>query len=130
MSETLEHPVRTFSFLSGDGDNTYGWEARNDEWVIPMIPKKMDEGYVFWIVRKTEERERQVRLKKASDTLPARSVIIRDEDARLLFEQGMIGVVARPVEGRSDQFVMERRARSAREAAENDTVAHRQGVGG
>lgn len=124
MSETMAPPIHTLSFLTGDGDNTYGWEATEDEWVIPMIQKKMDEGYVFWVVRRHPRGE--VRLRRAQDALPAREVIVKDDDARILFEQGRIGIVSQP----PTEAERERRATSAADAAANDTVAHRQPRGG
>jgi hypothetical protein len=125
MSDTM---TRTFSFLSGDGDNVYGWDPADSEWVIPMIQKKLDEGYTFWIVKGL--RQRQTKLRTAADARDLRSVIIKDPDARQLFEQGRIGIVARPVEGRDDEYRLERRAASAEEVAANDTVAHRAHRGG
>lgn len=119
---------RTLSFLSGAGDSTYGWEAKDDSWVVPMIQKKMDEGYTFWIVKKNPVRE--ARLRTAEEAKDTRHIIIKDADARILFEQGRIGIVTNTVAGRSDELVQERRARTAEEAASHDTVAHRQARGG
>lgn len=123
MSETLDRPIRTLSYLSGDGDNTYGWDAKDDQWVVPMIQKKMDEGYVFWIVRKDPIRE--VRLRTASEATATREIIIKDADARILFEQGRIGIASLTVGERTREAVRERRADSAEDAAAHDTVAHR-----
>jgi hypothetical protein len=120
--------VRTFTFLSGDGDNVYGWDAADNPWVIPMIQKKLDEGFTFWIVKQNQTRA--VRLRRADDAREIRSVTVKDPDARQLFEQGRIGIVARPVDGRDDEYRLERRARSAEEVADNDTVAHRPLRGG
>ena len=131
MSEALAQvasPIRTLSFLTGDGDTTYGWTADDDAWIIPMIQKKMDEGYVFWIVKRNPLRE--ARLRTADEAKETRSVVIKDADARQLFEQGRIGIVAQPVGERQEEMVRERRARNAQEAATNDTVAHRQARGG
>jgi hypothetical protein len=124
MSETMAPPIRTLSFLTGDGDNTYGWEEKDDEWVIPMIQKKMDEGYVFWIVRRPAEAA--VRLRQARDALPLRSILIKDDASRILFEQGRISMVSQD----SAEVVRERLATSAADAAANDTVAHRRPAGG
>lgn len=130
MLETATQPsdLRTLSFLTGDGDTTYGWTAADDAWVIPMIQKKMDEGYVFWIVRHNPLRE--ARLRTAAEAADSRSVIIKDADARQLFEQGRIGIVSQPVRDRQDQTTRERRAVTAEEAASSDTVAHRPARGG
>jgi hypothetical protein len=136
MSVTLDHResassdrvIRTCSFLSLDGDNTYGWDANDDQWVIPMIQKKMDEGYSFWIIRRGPTRE--VKLRTADEAKLTREIIIKDGDARILFEQGRIGIVSQPVSQRNEEFVRERTARTAEEAAANDTIAHRPARGG
>jgi hypothetical protein len=128
MSETLAPPIRTLSFLTEHGDNTYGWEAKDDEWVIPMIQRKMDEGYVFWIVQRNPMRE--VRLRRPEESLRERSIIIKDNDARILFEQGRIGVVSQTPEEDAATSERLRRATSAVDAAANDTVAHRPPRGG
>lgn len=129
MSETTiqQRVIRTLSFLTGDGDNTYGWEPDDDAWVIPMIQRKMDEGYVFWIIRRNPIRE--LKLRTADEAKFTRSIIIKDNDARILFEQGRIGLVASGVVDRGD-MIREGRARTAEEAVANDTVAHRPSRGG
>ena len=128
MSETLERTFRTLSFLTGDGDTTYGWDSADDAWVLPMIQSKIDAGYVFWIVKRNPLRE--IKLRMAEDARDTRSVIIRDGDARILFEQGRIGLLAQTVAGRTEEMVSERRARTAEEAVSHDTVAHRPMRGG
>lgn len=120
--------IRTTSFLSGQGDTTFGWDASDDNWVIPMIQQKMNEGYTFWITRRNPVRE--ARLRTVSDLGDARQVTIKDDSARQLFEQGRIGIIAAAPGERQAETVLERRADNAREAAENDTIAHRAGRGG
>jgi len=112
MSETSEPDVstiRTLSFLTGDGDTTYGWESADDPWVLPMI---------------------QAKLRLAAEAKSARSILIKDDDARILFEQGRIGLMAQSVAQRSEELVSERRARSAEEVVSHDTLAHRPMRGG
>ena len=62
-----------------------------------------------------------MRLERVEDVGDSRHVIIRDEAARQLFEQGRIGLVR---DEETDAQTVGR-ARTAREAARNDTVAHR-----
>ena len=131
MSETTEpdvYTIRTLSFLTGDGDTTYGWESADDPWVLPMIQAKIDAGYVFWIVKRNPLRE--VKLRLAAEAKSARSILIKDDDARILFEQGRIGLMAQSVAQRSEELVSERRARSAEEVVSHDTLAHRPMRGG
>lgn len=125
MSETMAPAIRTLSFLTGDGDNTYGSEEKDDEWVIPMIRRKMDEGYVFWIVRRPAEAA--VRLRRVEDAVPLRSILLKDDIARILIEQGRIGIVSQPQPEVSERV---RSADDAADAAANDTVAHPRPVGG
>lgn len=120
--------IKTLAFLTGDGDNRYGWDQRDDSWVIPMFQKVIDDGYDLWVVK--YEPTREVKLRRISEALPSRKVVIKSEHARQLFEQGRIGMVARPVTGTDDEYTIERRARSARDAAENDVIATRQPAGG
>lgn len=126
--------IRTMSILNGSGDTVIGWTQDNDEWVIPMIQKKMDEGYTFWIVRRQPgllRRTDEIVLRNpASNALPGREVIMKDDVARILLEQGRIGIVAQPAAGERPEQVIERRAETAREAAGADTVAHRPLRGG
>lgn len=129
MSEVLEKPVslrhiRVMDIMNGEGHSSFGWDERDDEWVIPMIQKKMDEGFVFWIVQRDPLRE--VQLQRVEDVRNIRNVIIKDGDSRILFEQGRIGLVAED----QSEVVRLRRARSAADAASNDTLAHRRPGGG
>lgn len=122
--------IRTLDFLDQTGHTAFGWDAADDEWVLPLIQSKMDQGYNFWIVKPKRlgngVTERQIR--KVSQVGPTRRVMIHDEDARKLFEGGRIGM---HVKARAeDDYVFERRARTAREAVENDTIAHRAPRGG
>ena len=106
-----------------------GGNVVDDEWVIPMIQRKMDEGWVFWIVQRNPLREEQLR--RVEDIGPNRHVIIRDRAARELFEQGRIGLADTNADTRrDDQGGRPRRTTSAREAARSDTVAHPPLAGG
>lgn len=115
------HPstIRIMDVMDGAGHTSFGWDVEDDVWVLPMVRRKMDQGYVFWIVKRNPLRE--VHLERIEDLRDNRHVIIRDNDARQLFEQGRIGLVA-PVAGDAET---QRRARTPEEAVSNDTVAHR-----
>jgi hypothetical protein len=131
MSETMMR-VRTNSAMGREGHITFGWEKADDEWVEKMIQKKMSEGHVFWIVRSSPMREE--RLTRVKDINDDRHVVIRDPDARKLFEQGKIGIMERPrgaAQADDDKTIEPmRRAASAAEAARSDTVSHAQARGG
>jgi hypothetical protein len=112
--------IRTMNLMDETGHTSFGWDAADDAWVLPMIRKKMAEGFVFWIVKRNPLRE--IRLERAEDVTDTRHVIIRDGDARKLFEEGRIGLAAVDDD---DEIQTVRRARTPEEVASNDTVAHR-----
>jgi transposase len=125
MSDVLATTIRTMDIMDDRGHTTFGWDASDDAWVLPMIRQKMAQGYTFWIVRRDPLRE--VRLERLDDVREMRHVIIRDPVARELFEQGHIGLVTTDndtVTDDADRVTM-RRARTAEDAVSNDTVAHR-----
>lgn len=125
MSDVLSR-VRVMDMMDEAGHTSFGWDASDDHWVLPMIRQKMADGYTFWIVRRNPLRE--VRLDRAEEARDAgRHVIIRDDVARELFEQGRIGLVSAED---GDQAETVRRARTAEEVVENDTLAHRPLRGG
>lgn len=117
--------IRVMSMMDSSGDTSFGWDAADDEWVIPMIRAKMAAGYTFWIVERNPLRE--VRLERAEALGENRHVIIKDTAARELFEQGRIGLASITEHGEAKTL---RRARTPEEAAGNDTVAHRPLRGG
>ena len=120
MSETLDQTIRIMHAMDAAGHTSLGWDAADDEWVLPLIRRKMAEGYVFWIVRRNPLRE--VRLERMEDIGETRHVIIRDADSRELFEQGRIGLVSVDTE---DDLQVIGPARTAEEAVANDTIRHR-----
>jgi hypothetical protein len=124
MSDVLTR-VRVHDYMDGDGHTSFGWDETDDEWVIPMIRRKMAQGFVFWIVKRNPLRE--IRLERVADIGDSRHVIIRDEAARTLFEQGRIALASDDDE---NDVVRLHRAESAEEAASHDAVAHRRLAGG
>ena len=122
MSEVLQ-TIRTLRFMDGQGHSSFGWDPENDHWVLPMIRKKMAEGYVFWVVRRPGplRQLQEIRLTSVDEIGNDRHVIIHDDDARELFEQGRIGLVP----DTDETLERVRTAESAEDAAANDTIAHR-----
>lgn len=124
MSEVLQRTIRTMWIMDDMGHSSYGWDAQDDHWVLPMIRRKMAEGFIFWIVRRPPPsfRLQEIRLQRVEDIGENRHIIIRDEDARELFEQGRIGIVT---EADDEDIETVRPARTAEEVVANDTIAHR-----
>jgi hypothetical protein len=111
--------------MDANGHTSLGWDAADDEWMLPLIRRKMAEGYVFWIVRRNPLRE--VRMERIEDIGETRHVIIRDAQSRELLEQGRIGLVTVDAD---DDLEVVGRASTAEEVAANDTVSHRPLRGG
>lgn len=124
MSATTIEPTRVIHMMDESGHTSLGWDPQDDEWILPVIRKKMADGYAFWIVRRDPLRE--VLLERVEDLGETRHVIIRDEDSRDLFEKGRIGIVT------ADDEMLETvgRATTAEEVVRNETVAHRPLRGG
>jgi len=120
MSATLNRSIRIMHVMDAAGHTSLGWDVADDEWMLPLIRRKMAEGYVFWIVRRNPLRE--VRLERIEDIGDIRHVIIRDAESRELFEQGRIGLVS---VDREDDLQVIGRASTAEEVVANDTVSHR-----
>jgi hypothetical protein len=128
MSETITKTFHSTRELGPEGHVSYAWDADDDEWMLPLIRQKMADGYVFWIVKRNPLREEQLR--NVEDVADSRHVIIRDEAARQLFEDGHIALVA---EGEDFNDLPEQhfgRARTPEEAVAADTVSHRPLRGG
>lgn len=119
MSEVLQR-VRIMRFMDGGGHTSFGWDPEDDEWVLPMIRRKMAQGYVFWIVRRRPLRE--IQLTRVGEIGENRHVIIRDQASRELFEQGRIALAHE-----EDDEPLERIgiADTPEEAVASDTIAHR-----
>ncbi len=116
--------TRVMHLMDESGDTSLGWDPEDDEWVLPMIRRKMEAGYAFWIVKRNPLRE--VLVQRVEELRETRHVIIKDDESRDLFEHGQIGIADT---GDTDLEV-ERRATTAEEVVENETVAHRPLRGG
>ena len=125
MSDVLDRPIRIMYTMDRGGHTSFGWDAEDDDWVLPMIQKKMDEGYVFWIIERRPLRE--VELRRIQDIGNNRHLFVHDDASRELFEQGHIGLIED--DPRHDIHTV-RPADNAREAVANDTLAHRPHTGG
>lgn len=109
--------------MGEEGHLTWAWDEQNHERVVGIIQRMMDDGYVFWIVKRDPLREEE--LEDIEDLTNNRHVVIKDDDFRELVEAGVL------YRTRDDAtLTQERRTEDAREAAVNDTVAHRPLRGG
>lgn len=106
--------ARTSSLLCSLGDITIGWKAENDAAVLPVIQKMIDNGVVFFIMRKTK----QVPVEKITQAADARKVIIPDASLQSLFAGSLLTVTSLLMGETTGEI-----AKTAEQVAENDTIA-------
>ena len=112
------------------GDLTLAWSQEQAAMMEEVIQKKMDEGYTFFV---KDDEGRELRLRAIADLQGRNAVQIGDRDAEALIRQGKIGIVDVADMIETDSEVTKtptRRTKSAREAAQSNTVATRRMGGG
>jgi len=117
---------RTMILLNATGDITIGWSEADDASMIPMIEKKLREGYSFFIV----QGEEQVRLQRVDQIGDARTVVMADRDAEQLFAAGKVGLVQKAQRVANRIIDTLRRSRNPAEIARENTVVMRPMAGG
>lgn len=123
LDVTVLPPRIHMAVMDESGHVTWSWEEENHERIVSVIQRMMDDGYVFWIVKRNPLREEE--LEDIEDLATNRHVIIKDDDFRELAEAGVL------YRTRDEAtLTQERRTTDAHEAAVNDTVAHRPLRGG
>jgi hypothetical protein len=113
--------------LDESGDTTIVWDEDTEEKIIPIIAKKMDEGFVFYITKTVPilNITRLSRAKSLDEIRKAGSATIKDEALEQLFLTGSVGTARS-----SDNVVPIRKAKDAREVAQNQSVGVRPRRGG
>lgn len=111
---------RRMAMMDESGHMTWSWDEANDEQVIPAIQRLMDNGYVFWIVRRDPLREDELEADEINELRENRHIIIKNEDFAELMRAGVMRLTNDDAD-----LTRERRATDAADAAANDTVAHR-----
>lgn len=108
--------LRAFTMLNEDGDTTLAWTEDMDDAMEQIIQKKMDAGVTFFII---DPRlcTRQP-LKRASDAARHRMLAVRDEDLAKFVGEGTVDVIKTP----DQPATVKRKAQTAREVVENETV--------
>lgn len=120
--------MHTMTLLNASGDVTIGWDDANDDAILDFIQAKMDKGYSFFIIDKGKQRPVVNNLKDARLLLQQRKVIINDDQAAKLLEDG----VAKLVNSSGSTFDATKggRAKTAKEVASNNTAVTRPLQGG
>lgn len=130
---SLVTPAVRLSFtLDQTGHTVFGWDAENDDWVIPLIRRKMEQGFTFYAVRIVGRGPgtRERRLTKVEQIGPTRRVLVHDPDAQKLFNEGRIGLRVEPAGENEFVFERGRRITDPDEAAREDTMSMRASRGG
>lgn len=117
--------TRSLTMLNQSGDTTISWLPENDEAMMAIIEKKMAAGVSFFIVPTTkagnpDKRKKPIRIDNPEAARAARAVSIPDADLAKFVSDGLGDVSPAPTQPLSRGSV--RRARTPREAVENNTV--------
>ncbi len=120
--------MKSVRLMGRDGDRVLVWEADQDAAMVAFIQKKMDQGYMFFVVDKNVEPGTEVwkALASAKDAKKTRRVTMSDPDAEAEVAAGRAGVA----KSGSNDVATTRKATTARDAADNNTVAVRSASGG
>jgi hypothetical protein len=134
ITETVEAPTRSLTFLCEAGDVTLTWQPDEDEHMLALIERKMAAGVSFFIVpqRKPKQRGSVKKPFKMTDTKQAlkyRALSIPDSDLSKFVLDGR-GTVTTSLEPPKMEDTKVRRAKTAKEVATNHTVAVRPRAGG
>ncbi len=76
--------------LNSTGDIVLEWSSEHEASMRDLIEKKIKEGYSFFIVKKVFGISRRVKVKSIDQIKQGAKLLLRDEDALRLFEQGKI----------------------------------------
>jgi len=121
--------VRATTILNQEGDQTIVWTEDRDDEMEAIIQKKMDEGMVFFVV---EPRffgllpSKKTELTDAAEAKKHRALAIRDEDFARFCGLDGADVVKTP----DAKVKTVRKAKTAKEAAANQTVGVQPRKGG
>lgn len=115
--------------LNRTGDIAITWEANDDVRVLSYLQKKMNEGYVFFVVDKKFFRlvNRKKRVTDVNKLGKERTIYLDDEDAEALVKDQVVTLTQ--LESGSNLETV-RRAKTAKEAAANTTVGVKPLAGG
>ena len=116
--------IRALTLLNESGDTTITWEEEQDEKWERVIQKKMDEGFVFFIIK--PRARKKTPLKTVKDAFVKRTLYIKDEDISKLLEEGHGDVIATP----KTPPETVKRGKSAKEVASSQSVGMGQRRGG
>jgi hypothetical protein len=115
--------TRGMTILNQQGDVTLVWEEEDDDKIIPVIEKKLAEGFAFFIIEPRLMglmKPKKVRLTDAEEARRHRALAIRDEDLAGFLRAGDTAVTVRTPASRVRGS---RKSTSASEIAAAESVA-------
>lgn len=133
---------RSIIFLNMTGDIQITWDEQNEDAILALVEKKMQEGYSFFILKPRALGllgKKKVALESIEDARKAGSVVVPDalaekvmaklddEDLEATVAAGKARVTSR---SKVVDIDTARRAKTAQEAVSNPSVAVRRVVGG
>lgn len=123
-----EEDIRSVTFLNETGDVTLGWTYHNDEVMLKIIQKKMNEGMTFFIIDKKFFNliKTKTKLTKPYDAFKNRSIIMDDDDFKEHFDNGTLRLYKKT----STEIVTLGVAKDAQEVVKNHSVGITQRRGG
>jgi hypothetical protein len=116
--------IRAMTLLNEHGDTSICWTEEADAHWEAVIQRLMDQGVTFFLI--DPRTFTRTELTEARTALTTRSIAIKDEDVAKLLA-AVKGAVAKTPSARARS---PRRARTAREASQGQTVGVRQARGG
>jgi hypothetical protein len=127
----LPEDARSLTILNVSGHSTLTWTPANDTVMRELIAKKLQQGFVFWILKPRAGGllgERRVRLKDIAEAMDARKLSMDDEDFARLVSEGCASLVATTPERTNLEGA--EISRDPAVIAASTAVAHRQMTGG
>ena len=119
----------TLTLLNETGDIELVWSDEHEESMRALIEKKIREGYSFFIVERKLFGciERHKLVKDISEIKKGTKLLLKDEDAVRLFEEGKIGA---KVNKSKRNIEARKRTKDVDEILNSDTLAVRPIAGG
>jgi hypothetical protein len=126
--ETIMTETCALTFLDETGDTTICWDEDTAATMVPIIERKMAEGYKFYIIKPVPltKMTRLGKAKNIAEVSKAGSVVIKDAELEQLFLGGKIATTR----GTNDNIDAVRKATSANDVATNQSVGVRAQRGG
>ena len=116
-------------FLNNHGDITISWEKDDDKEMKKIIKKKMEEGYIFYIIKNKYFGlvSKKKKLNKMKD-LKTNQIIVKDEDLDIFIKKSKNAEInANKTE---DTFEVSHSADKPEDCIEHNTVAVKPPVAG